>query len=346
LALSVPGNAGAVRLAAAIGHGDNRKDDMDQHGNSPFAGNPLRAGHSPGSDRNRWRQKAFVVAATLATGAGLLGGASTAQAVVTDGGSGSLLTSSAFSTTSTTTAATTGAGSSAVTKAALSTTWPTAKGSVKVSSTTAVKTSFDGGLKRYYGIGDGSQSESQDPMFTVADGGTIKNVIIGTPAGDGIHCLGSCTIQNVWWEDVGEDAATQKGTKTGQVMTIDGGGAQKASDKIFQHNGPGTMVIKNFVAKDFGKLYRSCGNCSKQYQRTVIVQNVTVVAPGKLLAGVNTNYGDKATFTGITIQGDSSKKIHICDRFTGNSTGKEPTKTGTGADGKFCVFSSSDLTYK
>ena len=236
------------------------------------------------------------------------------------------------------------AGESAL--AAASTTFPTPTGSVKVTSTTAVKGTFDGGLKRFYGIGDGSQSESQDPMFTIADGGTVKNVIIGSPAGDGIHCLGTCTIQNVWWEDVGEDAATQKGTKAGQVMTIDGGGAQKADDKVFQHNGPGTMVIKNFLAKDIGKLYRSCGNCSTQFKRTVIVQNVTVVAPGKVLAGINTNFGDRATFTGVTIQGDPSKKIHICDRFTGNSSGAEPVKTGTGPDGTFCVYSASDITYQ
>jgi len=274
-----------------------------------------------------------MLTATFVAGAGLLSSASTAQAIVDDGGSNTFRLTTAVAAMS-------------VTTAAVSTTWPTAQGTVKVTSTTKVSGTFDGGLKRYYGIGDGGQGESQDPMFTVADGGTVKNVIIGTPAGDGIHCLGTCTIQNVWWEDVGEDAATQKGTKSSQVMTIDGGGAQKASDKIFQHNGPGTMIIKNFVAKDFGKLYRSCGNCSKQYKRTVIVQNVTVIAPGKVLAGINTNYGDKATFTVITIQGDSSKKIHICDRFTGNSSGAEPPKTGTGPDGTFCVYTASDITYK
>ena len=330
------GNAGAVRLTVAIGHGDNRKDDMDQHGHSPLTGNPLRAGLSPISGRNHWRQKAFVIAATLATGAGLLGGASGAQAVVTDGGSGSLLTSSAFSTQSTAT--------TAVTKAALSTTWPTAKGSVKVSSTTAVKTSFDGGLKRYYGIGDGGQSESQDPMFTVADGGTIKNVIIGTPAGDGIHCLGTCTIQNVWWEDVGEDAATLKGSSSSQVMTVNGGGARSASDKVFQHNGPGKFVIKNFQVSDFGKLYRSCGNCSKQYARTVVIDNIKVTAPGKSLAGINSNLGDKATITNVTIYNDSSKKIAICDEYKGVTSG-EPSKIGSGPSSA-CGYSTSSITYK
>jgi hypothetical protein len=308
---------------------------MDQHGHSLFTGTGPRSGPTPttGRSRNR-RRRAVLLAAAFAAGAGLLSSASSAQAIVDDGGSNNFQVS------------TTAAARTTVTTAAVSTTFPTAKGTVKVTKTTTVTGTFDGGLKRYYGIGDGSQDESQDPMFDVADGGTIKNVIIGTPGGDGIHCLGTCTIQNVWWEDVGEDAATQKGTRTGQVMTIDGGGAQKASDKIFQHNGPGTMIIKNFLAKDFGKLYRSCGNCSKQYKRTVVVQNVTVVAPGKVLVGINTNYGDKATFTGITIQGDSSKKIHICDRFTGNSTGAEPPRTGTGADGTYCVYSSADVTYK
>ena len=53
------------------------------------------------------------------------------------------------------------------------------------------------------------------------------------------------------------------------MMTIDTGGAKGATDKVFQHNGPGTMIIRNFCAQDFGKLYRSCGNCSSQYARHV-----------------------------------------------------------------------------
>jgi hypothetical protein len=225
--------------------------------------------------------------------------------------------------------------------------WPTEKGSVKVSKTTTVSGTFDGGLKRYYGIGDGGQSESQPAMFDVKDGGTIKNVIIGAPAGDGIHCLGSCTIQNVWWLDVGEDAATFKGTSSSTKVLVSGGGARSASDKVFQHNGGGTVTIENFQVDNFGKLYRSCGNCkSGQYKRTVIVRNVTATAPGKVLVGINTNYGDTATLSGITILKDSSKKISICDRYTGNSTGKEPTKTGSGADGTYCKYSASGITYK
>ncbi|OHV45294.1 pectate lyase [Pseudofrankia sp. BMG5.36] len=251
----------------------------------------------------------------------------------------------------TTTVGTTRPPAPAASAAATSTTgalaaWPKATGEVSSSTTTKVSGTFDGGLRRYRGVGDGGQGESQPAMFEVANGGTVQNVIIGTPAGDGIHCLGTCTLRNVWWEDVGEDAATFKGTSAAQTMTIDGGGARHAADKVFQHNGPGTMVIRNFQVEDFGKLYRSCGNCKAQYQRAVVIQNVTVTAPGKTLAGINSNYGDTATLSGITIVGDTKKKISICDRYEGNDVGDEPVKLGTGADGTYCRYSPSDLTYR
>lgn len=226
----------------------------------------------------------------------------------------------------------------------LSKTFPTATGTTNLTETVTVSGTYDGSLKRFQGWG-GSQDEDQDPLFIVEDGGTLKNVIIGSKAGDGIHCKGTCLLQNVWWEDVGEDAATQKGKISGQVMQIDGGGAKKASDKVFQQNGPGKMVIQNFVVQDFGKLYRSCGNCSTQYQRSVEMYNILVVNPGKSLAGINTNYKDTATFKWIRLY-DDDKDISICDKYTGNDDGDEPTKTGSGADGTYCKYSSSDITYK
>src|SRR5690606_20282550 len=122
--------------------------------------------------------------------------------------------------------------------------WPSDTGSVRQTATRNVGTFFDGGMKRYYGVGDGGQGESQDPMFVVADGGTIQNVILDAPAGDGIHCEGSCTIRNVWWNDVGEDAATFRSSSSSATYLVDGGGAKHASDKVFQHNGAGTLTIR------------------------------------------------------------------------------------------------------
>jgi hypothetical protein len=226
--------------------------------------------------------------------------------------------------------------------------WPTPAGSDQlVTASIAVSGTFDGGMKRYVGsgpLGTGGQSESQDPIFDLANGATLKNVILGNPAADGVHCAGTCTLQNVWWEDVGEDAATFRGSSASLTYLVDGGGARHASDKIFQHNGAGTLTIRNFQASDFGKLYRSCGNCSTQYKRNSIFQNITLTAPGSAVAGINTNYGDTARFTLITIIGNSSMKV--CNKYTGNNTGAEPPLIGSGADGVNCIYSASDITFR
>ncbi|WP_328909238.1 pectate lyase [Streptomyces sp. NBC_00234] len=227
--------------------------------------------------------------------------------------------------------------------------WPTPKGQQAVSATIEVSGTYDGGLKRFYGsgeLGGDGQDEGQDPIFQLKDGAVLKNVVLGSPAADGIHCAGSCTLQNVWWEDVGEDAATFKGKSAGSVYTVYGGGARKASDKVFQFNGAGKLVVTKFQVSDFGKLVRSCGNCSTQYKRTIIVNDVDITAPGKSIVGINTNYGDTAALRNIRIHGDSSKKIATCDRFTGNNTGAEPPKTGTGPDGTYCRFTASDISYQ
>jgi hypothetical protein len=224
--------------------------------------------------------------------------------------------------------------------------WPTATGSKPVTATIPVTGTLDGGNVRYFGsgaLGGDSQDEGQDPLFKLADGAVLKNVILGAPAADGVHCSGSCTLINVWWENVGEDAATFKGGASA-AYTVDGGGARSADDKVFQHNGGGTLTIKNFQVSDFGKLYRSCGNCSTQHKRAVVVQNVIATAPAKSLVGVNANFGDTATLSKVTIVGD--KDLDICVRFTGNNTGKEPTKIGTGPDGVTCKYAESDITFK
>jgi hypothetical protein len=212
-----------------------------------------------------------------------------------------------------------------------------------------VSGTYDGGLRRFYGSGDlgsSGQDEDQGPIFELADGATLKNVVLGAPAADGVHCLGSCTLQNVWWEDVGEDAATFKGKSSSATYLVVGGGARKADDKVLQHNGAGTLTIKNFQVEDFGKLYRSCGNCSTQYQRHVVISNVKVTSPGGVVVGINANYGDTAILSGVTIVGDSGKEITVCERFKGNNSGDEPTGLGSGPDGTHCRYSASGVTYK
>jgi hypothetical protein len=133
------------------------------------------------------------------------------------------------------------------------------------------------------------------------------------------------------WVDVCEDAATFK--QSSGTSYVNGGGAKSASDKILQHNGGGTVAVKNFYADTFGKLYRSCGNCGTQYKRTSTFTNVHV-SNGGVVAGVNTNYGDKVTITNSCVL-----DTDLCYKYTGNSNGDEPPKTGSGADGTYCVTS-------
>ncbi|MGW2571702.1 pectate lyase [Streptomyces sp. NPDC001537] len=228
-------------------------------------------------------------------------------------------------------------------------TWPTPTGNQAVTKTISLSGTKDYGMKRLYGSGDlgtGGQSENQDPILDLAPGTVLKNVVIGAPAADGIHCEGSCTLQNVWWEDVGEDAATFKGSSSSNVYTVIGGGAKEASDKVFQFNGAGTLNVSGFAVKNFGKLVRSCGNCRTQYKRTINISGIEATYKGLALVGINTNYGDSATLRNITIVGDSSRKIVPCQKYIGNNTGKEPSKNGSDPDGTYCKYSSSDITYK
>ncbi len=52
---------------------------------------------------------------------------------------------------------------------------------------------------------------------------------------------------------------------------------------------PGTLTVQNFQATNFGTFYRSCGNCSTQHQRDVVLRNVTLTRPGNTVAGINVN---------------------------------------------------------
>lgn len=57
------------------------------------------------------------------------------------------------------------------------------------------------------------------------DGGSLSNVIIGPNQIEGIHCFGACTLTNVWWSAVCEDAFTIKEQDAGATTNIIGGGA-------------------------------------------------------------------------------------------------------------------------
>jgi pectate lyase C len=145
---------------------------------------------------------------------------------------------------------------------------------IQVSTTIRVTSgTFDGQNNTYVsnGLGDGSQDEGQSPIFRCENGATIQNVIIGAPAADGIHFYNGCTLRNVRWTDVGEDASTVKAAGN---VTIDGGSANVAADKVMQVNAATKYVIRNFSSNDFGTFLRQNGGTS--FTITVCAENITL----------------------------------------------------------------------
>ena len=238
----------------------------------------------------------------------------------------------------------------AITSAAVSgsgsvtTTRPASSGT---SALNAVKTiaageSFDGGMVMYdRGTSCTGQSEGDDSdaVFEIEDGGSLSNVIIGPNQIEGVHCFGACTLTNVWWSSVCEDAFTIKEQKDGETTKITGGGAFDAEDKVLQQNGGGTLEVSGFYVENFGKLYRSCGNCDDMPTRHVVMDNIKAVK-GKSVAGINANYDDTATLRGVTV----SDVDDVCVTYEGNSNGDEPTESGSGPDGTNCKYSNTDIT--
>ncbi|KAK0633912.1 pectate lyase [Immersiella caudata] len=196
--------------------------------------------------------------------------------------------------------------------------------------------SFDGSMRQWdrspSTCNQQAEGGEKDAVFILEHGATLSNVIIGPNNGEGVHCKGACSLNNVWWTDVCEDAATFRQTSSSHTSYVNGGGARNADDKVFQHNGAGTVIVQNFFASNIGKLYRSCGNCGTQHARRSEFRNVRV-QNGKVVAGVNANYGDKTLVKDSCVLGGA-----ICERFNGNNQGKEPTKIGSGADGVACVI--------
>jgi hypothetical protein len=222
---------------------------------------------------------------------------------------------------------------------------PTATATVQLAQTQVVAAGqvFDGGNRRY-NLSGGSQDEGQPPVFNVMDGGTVKNVIIGPLAADGIHCLGNCTLDHVWWEDTGEDAATALGP-AGTVMTVNCGAAYNGADKTFQFNGRGELHISNFYVANSGKLVRSCGDCTGNGgPRRIFVNNV-ITRDVPTVVGINTNFGDVATIRNMTLNNSGTSKTKICQVYKGVVKGQGSTSAlGVEFNTPHCQVSQSDVT--
>ncbi|KAH8155500.1 uncharacterized protein LAJ45_00510 [Morchella importuna] len=220
---------------------------------------------------------------------------------------------------------------------AATTTFPTAAGATTLSAPMSVTGTYDGGMKRFgRGLSPCSEADggSIGAVFILESGATLKNAIIGSDQYEGVHCNGPCTIQNVWWEDVCEDALTI--LQSSGTSYVTGGGAKGASDKVIQMNGKGTVVVKDFFVSDFGKLWRSCGNCSGNGGPRKLIVDGVVATGGTVIGGANSNYGDTVTISN-TCGAAPAKMCQVyegCDKAQGDC---ESEKLSTGFDGVTCI---------
>jgi pectate lyase len=189
--------------------------------------------------------------------------------------------------------------------------------------------------------------ESQQPVFTLAEGAVIKNVTLSPDAADGIHCLGNCILENVVWQDVCEDAATMRGGP-GTTMFIIGGSAAEANDKVFQHNGIGsTIEIMDFkTTGSIGKLYRSCGDCTGNGgPRRVNITNVVLENVRSSVAGVNSNFGDVAAIRNLQIRAYEKGEPKVCEEFRGVVKGDGDSESiGEAFGSRSCDIRETDVT--
>jgi hypothetical protein len=238
-------------------------------------------------------------------------------------------------------------------------TWPESKGNVSFEEVYTIKAGevYDGEMQTFdrTNITCHGQEESGNStaVFVLEAGATLKNAIIGTNQMEGVHCDDNdCIIENVWWEDVCEDALSIKGGNASSVSKVLGGGARYADDKVIQHNGLGTVIIDGFYAQDFGKLYRSCGSCKNNpAQRFLEMSNVYAdleiiqaqrVDPNVSIVMMNENFDDEAILSNIYVK-PAAENYTECSYSRGVKKGDKPLILGNGPKKPVCQYSMDDI---
>lgn len=94
--------------------------------------------------------------------------------------------------------------SSATTNTNLQTTFPTPSGTTNLPAvrTIAAGATFDGGMYQWdrspSTCNDQAEGGDKDAVFILEDGATLSNVVIGPNNGEGVHCKGRCTLNNMY----------------------------------------------------------------------------------------------------------------------------------------------------
>ncbi len=146
----------------------------------------------------------------------------------------------------------------------------TSTGTQSITATIRVTSgTYDGGCRTYNpsgDLGDGSQSEGQDPAFRVENGATLRNVILGNNGVDGVHFYNGGNLQNFRWTNVGEDAFTIKSSGTVNVSGVTG---VNSEDKFALVNAASTLNVSNCIVDNAGKFLRQNGGTDFRIDVTV-----------------------------------------------------------------------------
>ena len=120
-------------------------------------------------------------------------------------------------------------------------------------------TTYDGQGERItaQGMGDGSQDEGQQPFFLLEPGANLKNVTFTAPGVEGVHMMGDNVLENIVWEDVGEDAASVRSYFPGGFIHLINCSASDAADKIFQFNRSCIVWFEHVTGSNMGKFIRT-----------------------------------------------------------------------------------------
>jgi hypothetical protein len=137
-------------------------------------------------------------------------------------------------------------------------------------------TTYDGRGERItaVGMGDGSQDEGQQPFFLLEPGANLKNVTFTAPGVEGVHMMGDNVLENIVWEDVGEDAASVRSYFPGGFIHLKNCSAKDADDKIFQFNRSCIVWFEDVHASNMGKFIRT--NNGSLFPFEFYLDNVTV----------------------------------------------------------------------
>lgn len=194
--------------------------------------------------------------------------------------------------------------------------------------------------------------EFMPPVISL-ENATVKNLRIAADGGsDGIWCTkGDCVLENIVWEDICEDAATQKSTP-GSTMTVIGGWSwDKNGGKVFQHNAPDTtfIVTGGFTMKGHNaKMLRACGNCDNNGgNKKLIIDGVRIEGLLKEeIVAPNVNYGDVAKVRNLSIKNYQPGQQDVCAEWQGfeKSEGASAQRLGEAWNTTGCDVSRSDVT--